>query len=122
MFFKRKFKEIEHAIDENIDNANDAHVRINETKVEIQKEFNEINERFETNDFNLQDLHNKLDELEKKVKTKWEKLTKRVETCEKANEMFIKALNEQRDVIIKIVNALNKSLKTSTPTTKKKGK
>lgn len=67
----------------------------------------------------IDEAKKEIEQLEQKTKDKWESNTKRIETCEKANEMFIQALNEQRNVIAKIIKYLNGN---QTKTTKKKGK
>lgn len=107
MFYKQKFKLLEHALDEQIDS-------VNATCEKIAKIYTKLNFL----EKGLTETQEVLNELEEKSKNKWEATTKRVETCEKANEMFIKALNEQRDVIGKIVKYLNNNSKT-TKTTKK---
>lgn len=103
MFWRKKIKELEYAIDCNIDQSNSNVQRINNLEIAMKE---------------TQDV---LNEIENHSKNKWEATTKRVETCEKANEMFIKALNEQRDVIGKIIRYLNNSSKTKTKTNSKKG-
>ena len=108
MFWRNKIKEIEHYIDESIDNGNDAH-----------KSANLANSRASNLEIAMKETKDAINDLENRVKNKWETLTKRVETCEKANEMFIQALNEQRDVIAKIIKFLNNNSKTTTA--KKKG-
>lgn len=107
MFYKQKFKLLEHALN---DMSND----INATYEKIAKIYTKLNFLEKS----LTETQEVLNELEEKSKNKWETTTKRVETCEKANEMFIKALNEQRDVIRKIIKYLNNNSKT-TKTTKK---
>lgn len=114
MFYKKTIKELEHAIDETIDTANNAHERIGK----ISGIFGVKTSNLETA---MKETQDALNELENHSKNKWEATTKRVETCEKANEMFIKALNEQRDVIGKIIKYLNNTSKTKTTTNSKKG-
>lgn len=103
MFWRKKIKELKHTINCTIDQSNSNVHKINYLEIAMKKTKDALNE------------------LENHSKNKWEATTKRIETCEKAQEMFLNALNEQRNVIGKIVRFLNNSSKTKTTTKSKKG-